>query len=178
MKCFFLNHVEVGAQDAAYILLQMPLRKASRQFTFFNTNVENERVVLFKSHSVLKEMPKQSQAIEADNNIKRYQRRLGTMEKCCLAEYIANYIVKFSKEGETNKNLSTELPEENYDLDIVDGPYANEEEGEGDNVCDDDSKQEVHFGKDGSILYKRRVPHMIYSVGFNKEHDKETTTGN
>lgn len=75
----FLNHVEVGAQEAAYILLQMSLRKASRQFTFINTNAENERVVLIKSHFVLKEMPKQSQAIEADINIKRYQRRPGTM---------------------------------------------------------------------------------------------------
>lgn len=65
------------------------------------------------------------------------------------------------------------MPEENYDLDIVDDPYANEEEGEGDNVCDDDSRQEVHFGKDGSILYKRKVPRIIYSVEFKKEHDKE-----
>lgn len=37
----FLNHVEVGAQEAAYILLQMPLRKASREFVFINTNVES-----------------------------------------------------------------------------------------------------------------------------------------
>lgn len=76
----FLNHVEVGAQEAAYILLQMPLRKASREFVFINTNVERERVVLLKSISDLNNMPKNSTRIEADNNIKRYQRRPSTME--------------------------------------------------------------------------------------------------
>ena len=59
----FLSHVEVGAQEAAYILLQMPLRKATREFIFINTNVEKERVVLIKSNSVLNDMPKKSTSI-------------------------------------------------------------------------------------------------------------------
>lgn len=93
----FLSHVEVGAQEAAYILLQMPLRKASREFVFINTNVESERVVLLKSISDLNNMPKNSTCIEADNNIKRYQRRPSTMEKYCLAEYEAFFNVHFPK---------------------------------------------------------------------------------
>lgn len=57
----------------------MPLRKASREFVFINTSIPDERVVLVKSYSSLEELPKNSTAIEADNNIKRYQRRPGTM---------------------------------------------------------------------------------------------------
>lgn len=93
----FLNHIEIGAQEAAYILLQMPLRKATREFIFINTNVEDERVVLIKPTSILNEMPQNSTSIEADNNLKRYQRRPFTMEKYCLAEYIACFNVIFSK---------------------------------------------------------------------------------
>lgn len=34
-------------------------------------------------------------------------------------------------------------------------------------------EHEVHFARDGSILKRRKVPRVIYSVGFNKDHDQE-----
>lgn len=169
----FLSHVELEAQEAAYILLQMPLRKASREFVFINTSIPDERVVLVKSCSSLEEFPKNSTAIEADNNIKRYQRRPGTMNNYCLADYVALLNVKFSKQTPKSVNFieneerNVELREDSYELDVIDDPYYNENES---TIANED---EEHFARDGSVLTKRKTPRVIYSVGFNKEHDKE-----
>ena len=34
----FLNNVEISAQEAAYIVVQLPMRKSSRQVVFINTS--------------------------------------------------------------------------------------------------------------------------------------------
>lgn len=39
----FLNAVEVSAQEAVYLVLQMPLRRASREVQFVNTSVIQQR---------------------------------------------------------------------------------------------------------------------------------------
>ena len=44
----FLNNVEISAQEAVYILLQLPMRKASRQVIFINTSPPEETVKLLK----------------------------------------------------------------------------------------------------------------------------------
>lgn len=44
----FLNNVEISAQEAVYILLQLPMRKASRQVVFINTSPPVDRVELLK----------------------------------------------------------------------------------------------------------------------------------
>lgn len=33
----FLNAVEISAQEAAYLVLQIPMRRSSREFQFINT---------------------------------------------------------------------------------------------------------------------------------------------
>lgn len=40
----FLNNVEISAQEAVYIVLQLPMRKSSRQVVFINTSLPEERV--------------------------------------------------------------------------------------------------------------------------------------
>lgn len=44
-----LSHVEIGAQEAAYLVLPMPLRKFSREVVFIDTNVLNNRTVLLNN---------------------------------------------------------------------------------------------------------------------------------
>ena len=44
----FLNTVELSAQEAVYILLRLPMKKASRMVIFVNRNPPEERVVLLK----------------------------------------------------------------------------------------------------------------------------------
>lgn len=48
----FLSHVEIGAQEAAYLVLQMPLRKSSREVVFIETNELNNRTVLLNNIQV------------------------------------------------------------------------------------------------------------------------------
>lgn len=171
----FLTHVEVGAQEASYILLQMPLRRATREFTFINTNIETERVVLLKSHSVLSEMPQNSTSVEADNVLKRYQRRPSSMEKYCLAEYVAYFNVYFVKDADNcpkkYQNVTSELPEENYDLDAIDDPYHISTDTETRSALEDDT--EMHNARDGSVIYRRKAPRIIYSVAFDVNNNRE-----
>ncbi len=45
----FLNAVEISAQKAVYLVLQMPLRRSSREFQFINKSDPDERTFLLKS---------------------------------------------------------------------------------------------------------------------------------
>ena len=59
----FLNALEISAQEAACLVLQMPLR-SSRDFQFFNTSDPDERTFLLKSMDRIKELPENSIEIE------------------------------------------------------------------------------------------------------------------
>ena len=52
----FLNNVEINAQEAVYIILQLPMRKSSRQVIFLNTNPPEDRVQLLKPINDIKDM--------------------------------------------------------------------------------------------------------------------------
>ena len=67
----FLNSVEISAQEAVYLVLQMPLRRSSREFQFINTSNPDERTFLLKALDKIKELPDKSTDIESDNIIKR-----------------------------------------------------------------------------------------------------------
>lgn len=45
----FLNAVEISAQEAAYLVLQIPLRRSTREFQFINTSHPDERTFLLKN---------------------------------------------------------------------------------------------------------------------------------
>ena len=47
----FLNAVEISAQEAVYLVLQMPLRRSSQEFQFINTSDPDERTFLLKRTS-------------------------------------------------------------------------------------------------------------------------------
>ena len=71
----FLNAVEISAQEAVYLVLQMPLRRSSREFVFINTSHPDERTFLLKDMEKLRDLPDNSPDIESDSMIKRYQRK-------------------------------------------------------------------------------------------------------
>jgi hypothetical protein len=79
----FLNAVEISAQEAVYLTLQLPLRRSSRQV--------HERTFLLKPMDKLRELPDNSVDIESDNIIKRYQRRPCKLNNTCLADFVAWY---------------------------------------------------------------------------------------
>ena len=94
-----MNSVEVGAQEAAYmyLVLQMPLTKASRDVTFINTSPIDERVILVKPDTELQKLNDKSTDIECSNIV----------ENWCLADYVSQLDVIFPKQN-TNE-LTNEL---------------------------------------------------------------------
>ena len=60
----FLIAVEISAQEAVYLVLQMPLRRSSREFQFVNTSEPDERTFLLKCMDKIKELPDNSIDIE------------------------------------------------------------------------------------------------------------------
>jgi len=66
----FLKAVEISAQEAAYLVLQMPVRRSIRDFQFINSSHPDERAFLLKKLDKIKELPDNSCGIESDNIIK------------------------------------------------------------------------------------------------------------
>ena len=164
----FLNAVEISAQEAVYLVLQMPLRRSSREFQFINTSDPDERIFLLKSMDKIKELPDNSIDIESDNVIKRYQRRPKQMESVCLADFVAWYNCK--SESNEQRHLKTSsscaddyLPESTIDSNLED------------DVCDQEqmSDNDKYEMKGGIALVKRQKPRIIRSVRFNKNKDPE-----
>ena len=68
----FLNSVEISTQEAVYIILQLPMRKSSREVIFINTSPPDERIQLLKPLSEIEELPDESEEIHSGGLIKRY----------------------------------------------------------------------------------------------------------
>ena len=99
----FLNAVEVSAQEAAYLILQLHMSTKSRKCEFVPTAPHTERTFLLKSKRELETMPKNSTDIEADNVIKRYARRHEALDNVCLADFISK-VVSVTKIPPKNSN--------------------------------------------------------------------------
>ena len=118
----FLSSVEICAQEAAWHVLQLPLRKASRSFCFINTSPPDERTFMLKSHQQLSDLPSNSTSVDSDNMIKRYTRRPKILESLCLADFAAHYEVCHSKSScsKRTSNYDSYLLEDLPDDDNVD----------------------------------------------------------
>ena len=68
----FLNHVEVSAQEAIYILLELPLTQSTRSVLFINTSPIEDRVVYLKEKEQLQKLSKKSTDIHKSNDVIRY----------------------------------------------------------------------------------------------------------
>ena len=66
--------LKYSAQEAVYLVLQMPMRRASREFQFINTSNPEERTFLLKAIEKIKELPDKSSDRESDNVLKISQR--------------------------------------------------------------------------------------------------------
>ena len=88
----FLNAVEVSAQEAAYLILQLSMSSKSRKVEFIPTGPKNERIFLLKSKKELEDLPEESTEIDADNTIKRYSKRPEALESYCLADFVSKVV--------------------------------------------------------------------------------------
>ena len=130
----FLNNIEISAQEAVYIVLQLPMRKSSRQVVFVNTSPPEDRVKLLKCFNDIKEMEDDSEEIYASGLLDRYTKRPAKLEHLTLADWAAWYdlpgkpYVKKSFETDTDDLLlETSISEqENDDDDNPNGTYQTE----------------------------------------------------
>ena len=77
----FLNNVEVSAQEAIYLVMQMKLRRATREVIFVNTSPPEKRVILLKPLDEIQNMPSTATDIESDNILKKYERHPKALDK-------------------------------------------------------------------------------------------------
>jgi len=148
----FLNHCEVSAQEAAYLLLQMPLTQSSRDVLFVNTSPPEQRVHILKPMSALEKMSNDDTNITCDGLHERYSERPKELEKICFAEFCSMYERKKSKRKGTKENV--------MNLDPVDKP-------------DEDVVHDSNlYLPNGDKLLLRKKAKVIRPVHFNKSNSK------
>ncbi|XP_069139395.1 uncharacterized protein [Argopecten irradians] len=152
----FLNFVEVSAQEASYLILQMPLTQATRDVVFINTSPPDERVFLLKSQEDLENLPENSTDIKADNMITRYTKRPKQLENWCLADVVSELEVTFPKE---------EFPRADKILEHNEDDTFEEKNFEQEDVL-------VHL-KNGIKIRRRKNKRVIRYVGYSKKTNSE-----
>ena len=167
----FSNCVEVSAQEAVYLALQIPLTKATRDIVFINTSIPEERIFLLKSKSVLDELPAESTNIEADNIIQRYAKPPRQLEKFCLADYVSTVDIVYPK--------GNRLPEKTEDTN-EDDVYSCDCSDENDEDDIDDGIESKHHGSDllyvaknGTKFKHRKNPRIKRYVRYDVKKDPE-----
>ena len=157
----FLNSVEVSAQEAAYLVLQMPLTKGSRDVVFLSTSPPDERIQLLKQKYQLEELSPDSTDIHHKNIFERYAKRPKQLERWCLADYASQLEVKYP-EKET-----PEVLEEVNDDDV---------QSSGDEESDEKEFSEhktVVTLKNGIVIRRRSHALVIRYVHYSAKTDPE-----
>ena len=166
----FSNSVEVSAQEAVYLVLQMPLTYSTRDVVFINTSTSDKRVQLLKPKSVLDELPAESTEVMSDNVIKRYSKRPEILKNWCLADYVSqlNIIYPEKYKIDMNDEINDDITNENDD----DTNVNNEE-----NVRAVESQLDYFVNevtlKSGIKIKRRGTYKIIRYVRFNQKSDEE-----
>ena len=157
----FLNSVEISAQEAVYIILQLPMRKSSREVIFINTSPPEERVQLLKPITEIERMPDESEEIHSGGLLKRYIERPASLQNVKLADWAAWYDSRRKHcERNTNKLDVDQLP-----LEVAD------DENSDDDLYDNSEKPT-------SKIKKRSKPRIIRSPGLTRNPTLKNTTEN
>jgi hypothetical protein len=93
----FPYHCEVSAQEAIYLLLQLPVTQSSRDVIFVNTYPPEIRVQILKSSVQLQQLPNNSTDVTCAGLIGRYAERPVQLENLSLAEFAASFEQKPQK---------------------------------------------------------------------------------
>ena len=163
----FSNCVEVSAQEAVYLDLQIPLTKCTRDIVFINTSIPEERIFLLKPKAALDELPAESTDVESENVIQRYSKRPRQLGNLCLADYVSKVDVTYPK----GNKFSEKVDDTNDD-----DSFVNSSGDESDVSLDDNNSQSSDLlfeAKNGTKYKKRKVPRIIRYVKYNRKRDPE-----
>uniref|UniRef100_A0A8D9E244 ATP-dependent DNA helicase n=1 Tax=Cacopsylla melanoneura TaxID=428564 RepID=A0A8D9E244_9HEMI len=106
----FINSNVMGAQEAVYHVLGLPLTKCSRSSTFISTFPIDTRTRMLKSKSALESMHVDSEDVFVPNIFEKYSKRPASLENICLADYAAKY--------ERSSTTANEVNEDNNDSNL------------------------------------------------------------
>ena len=158
----FLNHIEVSAQEAVYLLMQLPLCHSSRSVIFVNTGPKEERVGMLKKFEALEQMKDDETDITYLSKIERYAKRPEQLKHICLAEFATGYDIKTNpRKPKSSKNDNVALENE-YEEDMTDNLWK-----------ENPSSGNEFKLSDGKILYKRTKSKILRSVGYSLLSDSE-----
>ena len=157
----FLNSVEISAQEAVYIVLQLPMRRSSRQVIFINTTPPEERVQLLKPMNEIEEMDDDSEEVHCSGLLNRYKQRPASFENILLTDWAALY--DSCQKPFMKKSKSTDL--DNLPLETID-------DDENDDELFDCAKESTQVGKPGNPKQHLK-PRIIRSVWFNVKSQSE-----
>ena len=163
----FSNCVEVSAQEAVYLDLQIPLTKCTRDIVFINTSIPEERIFLLKPKAALDELPAESTDVESDNVIQRYSKRPRQLGNFCLADFVSKVDIIYPK--------GNKFPEKDDGKNEEDS-FVSSSGDESDDCFDDDNSRSsglLFKAKNGTKYKKRKVPRIIRYVRYNKKRDPE-----
>ncbi|XP_076461676.1 uncharacterized protein LOC143294132 [Babylonia areolata] len=159
----FLNHCEVSAQEAVYLLLQLPMCRSTRDVVFVNTSPPSQRVGILKNTALLETLEDDDTDVTFSSLIDRYAERPEKLEHLCLAEFAAWYDVKkkppYHKKPERPGDF---LPENDYEEDVTDDIWN----------ADASSGDEYRL-PDGRVLCRRTKSKILRCVRFSRESEAE-----
>ena len=120
----FLNSVEISAQEAVYIVLQLPMRTSSREVIFIPTAPSEERVQLLKPMNEIEELDDDSEEVHASGLLNRCMQRSPSLESISLADWAAYY--DSCQKPFTKKSRATDI--DNLSLETLDNDENNDDE--------------------------------------------------
>ena len=109
----FLNHREVSAQEAAYRILSLELRRSSRTTIYVDTNDPEERFGVLKPVSILENLSPDSEDVVQSGLIDKYINRPISLEQVSLADFAVKY-TNPSADQKNDKNKIKLLNKKGY----------------------------------------------------------------
>ena len=91
----FLNGVETSAQEAACLVLQLPITRMNKKVVFLHASPPDERTFLLKDFKTLLEMDPESEDILSHNILVEYRKRPRCLEKYCLADFALELQIEY-----------------------------------------------------------------------------------
>ena len=155
----FLNSVEISAQEAVYVVLQLPMRKASHIVIFINTLPPTERIELLKPLTEIENLSDDCEEFQSGGLLKRYIESPECMQNVTLADWAAWY----DSCGEKGYKKTSKCDVDNLLLE-------NKDEENDDELLDDNPDVLSSRSKE---LKKRTKARIVRSVWFNKEAQPE-----
>ncbi len=177
----FLNSVETSQEEAACMVLQLPVTRLSREVVFIHTSPPENRTFIVKDMEDLKELAKsnpESTDIKKKNLIDYYACRPKQLESYCLAEFASTIKIE---------NPDKVQPEDPYAENMDDDPEGEEDRQDGDEIESGDENVELMSPEEqgrkqseilcvtrNNIIFKKRLnPRVICFVNYNRKKDYE-----